>query len=97
MRGAHEPEDYARKVLHYSWHPVEDTLAIAGVNNLFIYNARRNDGSVSGEAIGAGGRQSVTGGGGGSGGTGGGSGYYDKASAASPHGAGGGMAGGGGT
>lgn len=33
--------DFARKVLHYAWHPESDTVAIAGLNNLHIYNASR--------------------------------------------------------
>ena len=33
--------DFARKVLHYAWHPQSDTVAIAGLNNLHIYNAVR--------------------------------------------------------
>jgi len=36
--------DFARKVLHYAWHPQSDTVAIAGLNNLHIYNAVRLDG-----------------------------------------------------
>jgi serine/threonine-protein phosphatase 2A regulatory subunit B len=42
--------DFSRKVLHYSWHPESDTVAIAGLNNLHIYNASRhatNPGGVS--------------------------------------------------
>lgn len=31
--------DYAKKVLYYSWHPYEDVVAVAGLNNLYIYNA----------------------------------------------------------
>lgn len=33
--------DYPHKILHYSWHPKLDTVAIAGLNNLHTYNARR--------------------------------------------------------
>ncbi|OMH85120.1 Protein phosphatase PP2A regulatory subunit B [Zancudomyces culisetae] len=29
--------DYGRKILHSSWHPREDTLAVAATNNLFIF------------------------------------------------------------
>lgn len=39
-----EPEetlDFARKVLHYAWHAESDTVAIAGLNNLHIFNASR--------------------------------------------------------
>ena len=31
--------DYTKKVLHYSWHPRENVIAVAGLNNLYIYNA----------------------------------------------------------
>lgn len=31
--------DYSKKVLHYTWHPRENIIAVAGVNNLYIYNA----------------------------------------------------------
>lgn len=31
--------DFAKKVLHYSWHATEDIVAIAGLNNLYIYHA----------------------------------------------------------
>jgi serine/threonine-protein phosphatase 2A regulatory subunit B len=31
--------DFGKKVLHYSWHPYEDIIAVAGLNNLFIYHA----------------------------------------------------------
>jgi serine/threonine-protein phosphatase 2A regulatory subunit B len=31
--------DYSKKVLHYTWHPQENIIAVAGVNNLYIYNA----------------------------------------------------------
>jgi serine/threonine-protein phosphatase 2A regulatory subunit B len=30
--------DYDNKILHLAWHPQEDTLAIAGLNNLFMYS-----------------------------------------------------------
>jgi serine/threonine-protein phosphatase 2A regulatory subunit B len=36
-----ETLDFARKVLHYAWHAESDTVAIAGLNNLHIYNASR--------------------------------------------------------
>ncbi|PVU84542.1 hypothetical protein BB559_007575 [Furculomyces boomerangus] len=29
--------DYNRKILHSSWHPKEDTIAVAATNNLFIF------------------------------------------------------------
>ncbi|OLY82188.1 Protein phosphatase PP2A regulatory subunit B [Smittium mucronatum] len=29
--------DYSRKILHSSWHPKEDTIAVAATNNLFIF------------------------------------------------------------
>lgn len=40
---SHDPGalDFVHKVLHYSWHPETDTVAIAGLNNLYIYNAQR--------------------------------------------------------
>jgi len=31
--------DFSRKVLHFSWHPHEDIVAVAGLNNLYIYHA----------------------------------------------------------
>lgn len=31
--------DFSRKVLHFAWHPREPIIAIAGLNNLYIYNA----------------------------------------------------------
>ena len=31
--------DFTKKVLHYSWHATEDIVAIAGLNNLYIYHA----------------------------------------------------------
>lgn len=30
--------DFAKKILHASWHPREDTIAIAATNNLFLYS-----------------------------------------------------------
>lgn len=38
--------DYNRKVLHCSWHPHADCVAVAGLNNLFIYNADRVGGHL---------------------------------------------------
>lgn len=29
--------DFNKKILHASWHPREDTIAIAATNNLFIF------------------------------------------------------------
>jgi serine/threonine-protein phosphatase 2A regulatory subunit B len=29
--------DFGRKILHASWHPFENTIAIAATNNLFIF------------------------------------------------------------
>ncbi|KAI9322469.1 hypothetical protein BX666DRAFT_2017095 [Dichotomocladium elegans] len=29
--------EYTKKILHASWHPHENTIAVAGTNNLFIY------------------------------------------------------------
>jgi serine/threonine-protein phosphatase 2A regulatory subunit B len=31
--------DFTKKVLHYSWHATEDIVAVAGLNNLYIYHA----------------------------------------------------------
>ncbi|GAA5928337.1 hypothetical protein JCM10213_005711 [Rhodosporidiobolus nylandii] len=33
-----ESIDYNKKILHSSWHPREDTIAIAATNNLFLYS-----------------------------------------------------------
>jgi serine/threonine-protein phosphatase 2A regulatory subunit B len=30
--------DFGKKVLHFSWHPNEDIVAVAGLNNLYIYH-----------------------------------------------------------
>lgn len=30
--------DFAKKILHGSWHPKENTIAIAATNNLFLYS-----------------------------------------------------------
>lgn len=32
--------ELSKKVLHYSWHPHEDCVAVAGRSSLFIYNGR---------------------------------------------------------
>jgi serine/threonine-protein phosphatase 2A regulatory subunit B len=34
--------DYSRKVLHCSWHPHEDIVAVAGLNDLFIYSKQNS-------------------------------------------------------
>ncbi|KAH8832762.1 WD40-repeat-containing domain protein [Flagelloscypha sp. PMI_526] len=34
-----ETLDFNKKILHASWHPKEDTIAIAATNNLFLYSA----------------------------------------------------------
>lgn len=34
-----EPLDFNKKILHASWHPKENTIAIAATNNLFLYSA----------------------------------------------------------
>lgn len=47
-----EAVDFSRKVLHFSWHPCEDIMAVAGLNNLYIYHA---GGAGAGGAGGAGG------------------------------------------
>ena len=31
--------DFSKKVLHYSWHPKEDIVAVCGCNNLFLFAA----------------------------------------------------------
>lgn len=31
--------DFTKKVLHYSWHPSENIIAVAGLNNLYIFAA----------------------------------------------------------
>ena len=30
--------DFQRKILHASWHPRENTIALAATNNLFLFN-----------------------------------------------------------
>jgi len=34
-----ESLDFNKKILHASWHPKENTIAIAATNNLFLYSA----------------------------------------------------------
>lgn len=36
--------DFNKKILHASWHPQEDTIAIAATNNLFLF-AKSGNGS----------------------------------------------------
>jgi len=36
---AQETLDFNKKILHASWHPKENTIAIAATNNLFLYSA----------------------------------------------------------
>ena len=31
--------DFSKKVLHLSWHPTDNVIAVAGLNNLYIYSA----------------------------------------------------------
>ena len=31
--------DFGKKVLHFAWHPTTNCVAVAGLNNLYIYNA----------------------------------------------------------
>ncbi|KAK3068711.1 protein phosphatase 2A regulatory subunit cdc55 [Teratosphaeriaceae sp. CCFEE 6253] len=31
--------DFNKKILHMSWHPREDSIAIAATNNLFVFSA----------------------------------------------------------
>ena len=35
------PDEFSfdKKVLHLTWHPFDDIIAIAGINNLYIYYA----------------------------------------------------------
>lgn len=33
-----EKIDFSKKVLHYTWHPYEDIVAVAGLNNLYLYH-----------------------------------------------------------
>ncbi|CDH51402.1 protein phosphatase 2a regulatory b subunit [Lichtheimia corymbifera JMRC:FSU:9682] len=35
--------DFSKKILHASWHPQEDTVAVAAANNLFMFNANNMD------------------------------------------------------
>ena len=35
--------DFGKKALHVSWHPKENTLAVAGLNKLYIYSAQPAD------------------------------------------------------
>lgn len=37
MREDNEYMDYNKKILHSSWHPRENTIAVAATNNLFIF------------------------------------------------------------
>lgn len=32
-----ENVDYSKKILHASWHPKENSIAVAATNNLFIF------------------------------------------------------------
>lgn len=32
-----EPVDFSKKILHASWHPRDDVIAVAATNNLFIF------------------------------------------------------------
>ncbi len=31
--------DYSRKMLHLSWHPRQEMVAVASMNNLFLYHS----------------------------------------------------------
>ena len=33
-----EDIDFGKKCLHLDWHPSEDIMAVAGLNNLYIYS-----------------------------------------------------------
>jgi serine/threonine-protein phosphatase 2A regulatory subunit B len=37
LRDENEYMDYNKKILHSSWHPRENTIAVAATNNLFIF------------------------------------------------------------
>ncbi|CAD6505715.1 BgTH12-01202 [Blumeria graminis f. sp. triticale] len=41
MKKETDPEqiDFSKKILHMSWHPFEDSIAIAATNNLFVFSA----------------------------------------------------------
>ncbi|OAD07630.1 hypothetical protein MUCCIDRAFT_77417 [Mucor lusitanicus CBS 277.49] len=39
MREDTDYMDYSKKILHSSWHPKENTIAVAATNNLFIFTA----------------------------------------------------------
>jgi hypothetical protein len=30
--------DFSKKVLYLAWHPTQPTIAVAGLNNLYIYS-----------------------------------------------------------
>lgn len=34
--------DFSKKILHTSWHPKENIIAIAATNNLYIFNGQEN-------------------------------------------------------
>ena len=44
-----EDIDISKKALHFSWHPSEDIIAIAGLNNLYIYYSAGAAGSANPE------------------------------------------------
>ena len=33
--------DYGKKILHMSWHPTDDIIAVAGNDKLYIYTAQQ--------------------------------------------------------
>jgi hypothetical protein len=35
------PIDFDKKILHMSWHPRDDIIAVAGLNKLYIYTAQQ--------------------------------------------------------
>lgn len=39
MRRPRKQVDFRKNILHLSWHPYENTVAIAATNNLFVFNA----------------------------------------------------------
>lgn len=37
-RNQHEALDFSKKVLHVHWHPTKNMIAVAGMNNLYLYD-----------------------------------------------------------
>lgn len=36
-RNQHDALDFTKKVLHVHWHPTQNMIAVAGMNNLYLY------------------------------------------------------------